>query len=270
MPRATLDPATSVAYTVFGEPAGPSTPDLVLVHGTGGSAVNSWAHLAEPFGAGAGRRIIALDYAGSGDTTDDGAPVTIEGLARQVRAVIAHAGDRPFDLLGFSLGACVSAHLAAHDAAGLQRLILLSGWVNSADDPRFAVQFGLWQHLQETDVRALAEMLALTGFSPAYLSGRPGKAVEKAIANTIATLAPGFSRQCELDRRIDLTATLPEITAATLVIGATVDQMVPIEHALALADGIPGAQFAELRTGHLSIYERPDLLAETVTAFLAR
>ena len=90
----------------------------MLVHGTGGAAATNWAHLMEAFADGR-RRVIALDLSGSGDTTDDGDPLTLDRLAAQVHAVVDAAGGRPFDLLGFSLGACVAAHLAGRVKAVL-------------------------------------------------------------------------------------------------------------------------------------------------------
>ncbi len=271
MPFAQLDAHTRVHYRLAGEPAGDDIPDLVLVHGTGGSALTNWDHLIEPLGGGpgGGRRIIAVDYAGSGQTTDDGGPLQVAGLAAQVRAAIEAAGDRPFDLIGFSLGAVVAAHLAAEDHRGLRRLILLSGWARSADDARLTVQMGLWQHLAATDPPALAQVLLITGYSPEWLAPRPDRAIRQALEQTVATLAPGFARQAELDTRVDLTAQLPRITTPTLVLGATHDQMVPVHHARALAAGLPHATYVELPTGHLSIYEAPALLAEQVLAFLA-
>ncbi|MBO9531887.1 MAG: alpha/beta hydrolase [Solirubrobacteraceae bacterium] len=269
MPFAELDAATRVHYLVAGEPGDETTPDLVLVHGTGGGALTTWAHLMEPFGAGR-RRVIAIDYSGSGETTDDGASLTLERLAAQVRAVIDEAvgDDRPFDLLGFSLGACVATQLAASDPRGLRRLMLLSGWIDTTGDARAGLQFGLWRRLHATDPQALAEHLALTGFSAGYYDGRPTKAVEQSLATTIATLAPGFDRQCELDTRVDLTTVAPLVTAPTLAIVATDDQMVPPHHGRALAAAIPGARVEELPSGHLSMYEVPAELTARVLAFL--
>jgi 3-oxoadipate enol-lactonase len=214
------------------------------------------------------RRVLVVDYSGSGDTADDGTPLSLGGLAAQVRAVIDDAGGRNFDLLGFSLGACVATELAAHHPAGLRRLVLLSGWAASEADARMGLQFGLWRHLHATDRRALAELLTLTGFSPNYLAARPSKVLAQAVERTIATLAPGFERQCELDERIALTSSLGAITVPTLVLGATHDQMVPVHHAHALAAGIAGAAYEELPTGHLSLFEAPDQLVAATLAFL--
>lgn len=269
MPLVDVDAGTRVHYRTAGQSAA-GRPDLVLVHGTGGDSQLSWGHLIEPLGGGTPgtRRVIAVDLAGSGGTQDDGGPLTVPALARQVRAAIDDAGARPFDLLGFSLGAVACAHLAADDAAGLRRLVLLSGWARSADDARLSLEMALWQRLAASDPVALATLLAMTGYSPAWLAGRPARALEQAIERTVATLAPGFARQAELNTRVDLSGHLGRITAPTLVLGATDDQMVPVQHSRALAAEIGGARLEELPTGHLSIYEAPALLAERVVAFL--
>lgn len=269
MPYAELDPDTRISYRIHGGPQAGAQPDLVLLHGTGGSSATTWTHLLDPLGAEPGRRrIITIDYAGSGETTDAGGPLEIGALAAQVRAAIDDAGSERFDLLGFSLGAVVAAQLAATSPAGLHRLILLSGWARSADDSRLGIQMALWQHLAGSDPQALASLLALTGYSPQWLGRRPRRAAEQAIRQTVATLAPGFARQAELDARIDLTEQLPRIAAPTLVLAAAHDHMIPPHHGQALAAAIPGAEYDELPTGHLAIYEAPELLVARVLAFL--
>lgn len=272
MPHVQLDPTTRVHYEVHGATPDGATPDLVLVHGTGGSSATTWTHLLEPLGATEHpvRRIITVDYAGSGDTTDDGGALEVHALAAQVRAAIDDARSDRFDLVGFSLGAVTAAHLAAEMPAGLERLILLCGWARSADDARLGLEMQLWQQLAATDPHALATLLAITGYSPAWLARRPPRALEQAIRQTVATLAPGFGRQAELDARIDLTAQLPRIAAPTLVLAAAHDQMIPAHHSAALAAGIAGAQYDELPTGHLAIYEAPELLVARVLAFVER
>lgn len=268
MPHASLPDGTQVHYLALHEPAGPpSDPPLVLLHGTGGAAQLSFGHLAAGLG-GERRRVIGIDYAGSGDTTDPGGRLELAALVAQVRAAIEHAGLAAFDLLGFSLGACVAAAIAADDPGGLRRLVLLSGWARSADDARLLVELELWEELASADPEALARLLLLTGYSPAFMAARPRRALDQALAQTVRTLAPGFARQAELDRRIDLTAALPRIAAPTLVLGAAHDHMVPPHHARRLAELIPAAQYAELSTGHLSIYEDPAALTDAARAFL--
>ncbi|WKU48141.1 alpha/beta fold hydrolase [Streptomyces sp. VNUA116] len=99
-------PSVSVADArVRYERTGTGTgPALVLVHGTGSAgAALTWGQIAPLLAR--DRTVSTLDLSGAGETTDDGGPLTVEGLAAQVAAVIEDAGTGPADLLGFSMGA---------------------------------------------------------------------------------------------------------------------------------------------------------------------
>lgn len=80
-------------------------PALVLLHGTGGDGDANWSGVLAGLD---GRRVIRPDYAGSGLTTDDTAPLSVDRLAAQVLAAVDHAGVDGFDLVGFSLGAALA------------------------------------------------------------------------------------------------------------------------------------------------------------------
>ncbi len=265
METVTVDAGTTVEYLIAGEP-GPQ-PDLILLHGTGGSAATNWEHLLADLSA-PGRRVIALNYSGSGATTDPGGPLQLVQLVGQALAVADAAGSAQFDVAGFSLGAVVAAELAATRPDRVRRAVLIAGWASSHDG-RAPLQFALWQHLATTDPQALAALLTLTGFSPQFLSRRPERATAKLVATTLATLAPGLARQAELDARVDLADSAPHITAPTLVIGSDEDQMVPLAATRALAELIPGARYVELASGHLVLFEQPGELTELINDHLA-
>lgn len=265
MPSVRVDAETTVEYVVAGE-HGP-VPDLVLVHGTGGTAVTNWAHLTGDLIAD-GRRVVAPNLSGAGATTDDGGPLTVERLAEQVLAAADDAGAGIFDLAGFSLGAVVAAHLAARHPGRVRRLVLIAGWVSSADG-RTGLQFGLWRRLAETDPEALVRLLTLTGFSAGYLARRPARATEQLVAEGLATLQPGVARQALLDEHVDIHAAARAITVPTLVIGNDDDAMVPVEGARELAALIPGARYEELQSGHLVLYEQPAALTRLIREHLA-
>jgi pimeloyl-ACP methyl ester carboxylesterase len=266
MPIAPIDEVTSVDYLVAGE-AQAGVPDLVLIHGTGGSAESNWLHLID--GLRAGRRAIAPNFAGSGETKDHGGRLELSELVAQVAGAAEHAGSELYDVVGFSLGAVVAAQLAAEHPERVRRLVLIAGWASS-EDGRVQLQFDLWRRLNGTDPEGLAQLLTLTGFSPGFLSKRPAKVVRRMVEDNLATLPAGIGRQSELDQRIDLTDTLPLIKASTLVIGCKEDQMVPVQHPRGLVAPIRWSDYHEIDSGHLVIYEQPGPLTDTITGFLAR
>lgn len=68
----------------------------------------------------------------------------------------------------------------------------------------------------------------------------------------------------------DVMDRLEQITAPTLVIGGTDDQMTPPKYAAFLADRIPGARLAMIEgAGHMVMLEQPELVARHAQEFLA-
>ncbi len=266
MAVAQIDEHTSVEYLVAGEPQ-PGVADVVLIHGTGGSAETNWLHLID--GLRDGRRAIIPNLAGSGGTTDHGGRLELTALVDQVAGAAEHAGSEQYDVVGFSLGAVVAAQLAATHPERVRRLVLIAGWASSADG-RVQLQFDLWRRLHETDPEGLARLLTLTGFSPGFLAKRPHEVVERMVADTLATLPPGLGRQSELDQRVDITQALPLIQASTLVIGCRDDQMVPVQHPRGLVAPIRWSDYTEIESGHLVLFEQPAALTEAVAGFLGR
>jgi pimeloyl-ACP methyl ester carboxylesterase len=68
--------------------------------------------------------------------------------------------------------------------------------------------------------------------------------------------------------RPDSTALLGSISVPTLVIAGTQDAIVGTAEVRAIADGIPGARYAELDCGHLSNLEEPRPVSALLGAFL--
>jgi 3-oxoadipate enol-lactonase len=106
-------------------------PGLVLVHGTGGNAETNWSGLVE--GLSKARTVVRPDYAGSGETTDDGHPLTVAALADQVIAAARAAKATPVDIVGFSLGAALSTYIAGEYPELVRSVVLLAGFTSSAD-----------------------------------------------------------------------------------------------------------------------------------------
>ncbi|WP_424211706.1 alpha/beta fold hydrolase [Streptomyces sp. BI20] len=241
---------------------------LVLVHGTGsaGSGVNwgSTLPLLTP-----SRPVVTLDLSGTDATVDDGGPLSVEILARQVIAVVEEVRGPlggPVDLLGFSMGATVAAAAAALRPDLFRRLVLVAGWVHTAGDEYLTSLFTLWRQLGASDPAAFGRSVAMTGFSRGFLNAIGRDAFEALIPNMPPT--PGTLRHVELDLAVDLRELLPRITAETLVVGGTQDATVPVEHSRALHAGIAHSAYAELDAGHVMFFERAREFVDLVDDFL--
>jgi pimeloyl-ACP methyl ester carboxylesterase len=248
-----------VSYTVAGQ-----GPGLVLVAGTGLDAQLNYGHLLDAFTA---RRTVVLpDYAAAGDTPDVDGELTVELLAEQVAAAAEDAVDGPVDLVGYSLGAMVAATVAATRPELVRRLVLVAGWPGP-EDGRHQLAVDLWQRLERTDHDLLNRFLQLICFSPPFLSGLGVEGVRQLLAGA-PPLTPGMRRHLEVDKVADVTLLLPKITAPTLVVGLTRDQVVPVERVRELRDLVPGSEYAEIDSGHMVPFERPAELVAAVQGFL--
>jgi 3-oxoadipate enol-lactonase len=251
----------NVAFRIDG-----SGPGLVLVHGTGGNSETNWSQLVGRLSE--GRTLVRPDYSGSGETIDDGGPLSVDLLAAQVVAAAKAARATPFDLVGFSLGAAVATYIAAEYPDLVRSVVLLAGFASSAD-ARQTMQFELRRDLIRTDHRAMARFILLTGFSPDFLSGLGHLAIDTAIDEIVANNNwAGMARQVDLDLTIDVRDQARRIAKPALVIGCTHDHMVPAAHARELAALIPGARCVEMASGHLAALEKPEEFAALVLDFL--
>ncbi|MFI6174106.1 alpha/beta fold hydrolase [Nonomuraea sp. NPDC051191] len=246
---------TRVAYRTLGD-----GPALVLLHGTGPGSV-TWDGVAGHF---TDRNTVILpDLGGSDLAEDDGAPLTVEGLTRQLAAVIEHSGKAPVDLLGFSLGAVVALSLAATRPELVRRLIPISGWAHT-EDAYLRTALQIWLSLAGTP-DAFARFSMLTAFSRRHLNSLSPEDLESRA--TYFQPHPGRLRQIDLGRRVDLRHLLPRIQAPTLVVGAAHDGLIPVENSRELHAAIPGSSYLELDTGHVSSAERLDDFVKLVRDF---
>ncbi|HLH81972.1 MAG TPA: alpha/beta hydrolase [Trebonia sp.] len=130
---ATVD-GVPVAYRAWGEPAGRG---IVLVHG-GAAHSRWWDHIA-PLLAG-GRRVVALDLSGHGDSGRRGS-YSLDGWAREVLAVAADAGiTTPPTVIGHSMGGMVALRAAALFGARIEGAVAIDSPVRDMAPEEHAAQ----------------------------------------------------------------------------------------------------------------------------------
>jgi pimeloyl-ACP methyl ester carboxylesterase len=152
---------------------------IVLVHGFASNAAVNWVHPGWMTTlTGAGRRAIALDVRGHGASTKlyDPAAYHSAVMAEDVRALIDHLGFERTDVMGYSMGARISAFLAlAHpqrvrsvvvgglgsrlvEGVGLPQSIaeaLEAPSINDVDDP-VGEMFRVFAEQTKSDLKARA------------------------------------------------------------------------------------------------------------------
>ena len=238
----------------------PGEPPVVLLHGTTGPAeANFWALF--PMLAFT-RRVITLDFTLPSDDVE----LTLDHYVAQAEAVIAsRCPGQPVSLVGHSLGAVIAAALAGRSPALVDSLVLVAGWLRT--DRQQLLRNHVWQTMHAEGSAALSEFAIYTAYSQPYLLSRTPRDYQALLAG--AARRSTSPRVMELNRHIDILADCLRITAPTLVVGCTFDQMVPIRHSRELFGAIADSRYLEIASGHAAVQERASEIFVIIDRFAA-
>ncbi|MFI6574220.1 alpha/beta fold hydrolase [Nocardiopsis sp. NPDC050513] len=247
------------AHTVKG-----SGPGLVLAHGAGGGIEPNFGPLLDDLTS--THTVVAPDLPGTGGTPRSASPLDLDATADTLVATAVAAGVERFTVLGYSLGAAIAVRAATRHPERVTGLILTAGFARPDNRMRLAVQ--AWRELLEGDRELLARFLTFVAPSDHVLEAMDAADLERAVSDLAASIPEGTPGHVDLVGRADTTADLPGIAVPTLVVAAALDRLAPPALSRALADGIPGARFVEVESGHLVAAEAPDAWRAAVRAFL--
>jgi pimeloyl-ACP methyl ester carboxylesterase len=190
-------------------------------------------------------RVLLPERRGHGRTADVAGPITVEGMAQDTIAFLDKIVGGRAHVAGYSAGAIVALWVALRRPDVVDRLVLISG----AFDPDGMI------------LRPAADAPPPAPLVAAYAEVSPDGADHFPVVLTkIARAAeePGLAP-----------AELSLVRRPTLVMAAD-DDLVALEHTLALYRGLPDAQLAIIPgTSHLLLQEKPQLCTMLVTEFLA-
>jgi pimeloyl-ACP methyl ester carboxylesterase len=218
---------------------------LVLLHG---GAVDS-SFFAPNIDALAERfHVFAVDLRGHGHTPDVAGPFTYDALAQDMTEFVDAVVGGPAHLVGHSIGAAVLLHAALRRPDLVRGLVLMSGVFHHDG------QIG-------TDEIDVDEVVAALG--GAYGAVSPDGEDHYPVI---------VRKEVEMDQR-EPTLTPPDLArigARTLVM-ASDDDIIHLEHTLALYRGIEQAELAIIPgTSHFMTQEKPDLCNAIVIDFLTK
>lgn len=258
---------------------GQSGSPILLIHGLG-SFAESWLPGLHTLAA--RHRVYALDLPGHGrsDKPLDG-PYKLDDLASFIREFMQKMGLERTHLIGHSLGGGITLRLAAlypqmtdrlvlvssaalgQEVAGGLRLFtlpLLGEWMTRPNRARTleSGHFLVYNHelLTEEWIDLASELAALPGAQQAYLK-------------TIRQNADlGGQRRA---RYGTVVASLPAIHNPALVIWGLQDRLLPAEHALVAARGLPNVRLEIFENcGHIPMFEQTEAFCRCVLDFLDR
>lgn len=246
-------------------------PPLVLLHGYGGTYANwllSARYLTGNF------RVIIPDLPGWGETTripgaDYGYAAQVERLHGFVEAL--HLGE--IAVAGHSMGGAIAGLYAAQYPKDVAALVL----IDSAGVPfkQNAFVRELKDGKNPFDIDGRAQFKRLEGLLFAKPPSVPPRIQDVFVARSVDNRAFNDKVMRDItapDARDALAAKLPDITAPTLAIWCSKDQVIDISALDAIRKGltrVPNIGVTELNgCGHMSIMEKPREVAESISRFV--
>ncbi len=110
----------ALAVRVWPTKGSPTSPPVVLLHGTGASS-RTWEAVARTVSS--DRAVLAVDLRGHG-ASDRSHHYSIAAMATDIAALLPQIAATPVDLVGHSLGGLVALRVAAQRPRRLRRLVL--------------------------------------------------------------------------------------------------------------------------------------------------
>ncbi len=238
---------------------------VLLIPGLGGMAA-FWSavtpRLAERY------RVVSFDHRGTGRSDRPEGAYSIPLMARDAAEILRGLGVEKAHVVGHSTGGMIAQHLALDHADLVGRLVISGSW--DQPDARFRTMFeARLAVLLEAGPKTYQKLTHAIGYPAAYLEAHAEAlaAVVEAAEGPLSPLGVAAAR-IEMLQRDDRAEDLARIRAATLVLGARDDALIPFYHAERLAAAIPGARLAALDGGHFYPKVHPERFAALVRQFL--
>lgn len=196
-------------------------------------------------------RCITFDNRGLGRSRwDKPEELSVQQMARDAQAVLAHANCPQAHVVGHSLGGTVALALALQAREAVSSLSLLCTFPSGALVAPLTLRM-LWFGLRS---RIGTRKMRRSGFLGLVLppckrsdSSRLADQLSHLFGHDIADQPPIANRQLRALKRAELSNQLGQLTGLpTLVISAQHDLIAPPESGRAIAERIPGARFVEV------------------------
>lgn len=260
--------------------AGSDGPLVVLIHGMTQQS-STWEELAVHM---AGRaRLLAIDLPGHGGSENPPGDHSLGAYASTVRDLLLTLGEEHATIVGHSLGGGVALQFAYQFPDMIDRLVLIdAGGLGREVSPilRAAALPGADPVIRLLSSDALGDAVAsvarlLTRFGARIgtdlregwrgLGGLADAQARRAFLRTIKATVGVDGQLVSAHDKLYLAAQVP-----TLLLWGARDRMIPLAHATAAHEAIPGSQLRVLaRAGHFPHLDEPEAVAGHISQFLA-
>lgn len=235
-------------------------PPLILLHAVGANG-NLWADVIETVRD--RFTVYAFDLRGHGASSLNGS-MTTDDMTRDLATAIAALAVEPYHLVGSSLGASVAVKLAA-SAPDAVRSVFISG-VGLTPDPVVSDEvYGIREavhYLADDDFAyQVAEALLIPDAPQSSIDGLRDGILAQTKQNYLSAL--------EAMETADLTEFAVKVSAPALVLHGTMDELVPLERAEALAEMLPAGSINRLDdAGQIAYLDNPAGFCAPLSTFL--
>jgi pimeloyl-ACP methyl ester carboxylesterase len=245
--------------------AGSGTP-LVLLHGFPFHR-SLWRDLLPTLASAA--HCYAPDLRGCGESGVPANAATIDHLADDVAALIAHWKCGPVLLAGHSMGGYVGLAFARRHPHLLKSLVMVASRATADSAEQASNRETMAQRVLRENPEFIAE-----GMLPKLLARTAtNDKLRQDVREAMNPLRPEGIANClrAMASRPDSSALLGEITVPSLVIAGEQDLVVPFEES-----GIMAANFADGRLevmehcGHMPMLEQPQVLGKILVDWIAK
>jgi pimeloyl-ACP methyl ester carboxylesterase len=240
-------------------------PPLLLIMGMSGTSLHWGETFLELLRA--DFDVIAYDHRGVGASTPLDGPVTIRQMADDAAALLGALELEDAHVMGISMGGMIAQELALEHAARVRTLTLgctYCGGEGSVRAPEATISklaAAMASGDRERALRAGWEInvsATMAADDAAYAAFREA-GMQRAVA------VPVIMEQLQACAAHDSSDRLAQISAPTLVIHGTDDQLLPVQNGRMIAARMPGARLEIFDdVGHLFFWERPQRSAELV------
>jgi pimeloyl-ACP methyl ester carboxylesterase len=263
-------PKTRVAdIDIYYETYGGGDP-LLLIMGLGGGSSLWWRQVAffSPE-----YEVTVYDSRGVGCSDKPDIPYSMDMLVGDAAGLLESLGIASAQVYGVSMGGMVAQELALRHPKLVSSLILGSttcGGSHAVMPPQETLQ-KLFSIMSLSPEEAVKVSTSVT-FSAGFIERHPQKIREWLIKGAESLPSPmGFRRQAEAVAGFDTYDRLRQISAPTLILAGTEDQLIPAENSRILASRIPNAELVFFEgAGHGYLWEAEEEANRVVRGFLHR
>ncbi len=242
--------------------------NLVLIHGAGEN-LNMWYHQLPVFSK--SYRVIAYDVRGAGKTESPEGEYSISLFAEDVYQLMNAIGVQDACFLGYSMGGRIALELALNHPELVKALVLASSPIGlTPPSPRSEPQQRgpMPEISSKEDMKAFAERMATTAFSPGFESKNPAE-VERYINIKLQNQPEGISRMMRSLGGIASRPDLSKVKCPVLIIVGENDPLVGVEPGRQTHEALANSKLVTMPTGHAAPMELPEEFNAAVLEFLS-